>query len=1172
MNNYFENDELAEQVWKDKYRLGDETLNDFFDRIASEFARLDNFANCVELQDITKLSSYGQSRLKDDRKKEFLNLFKDFKYIIPGGSVLAGIGSGKPVSLSNCFVIENGDSISEIFNAGRDMAQIYKRRGGVGQDLSMIRPAKAVVNNAARTTGGVVPFMELYSQTTNTIGQDGRRGALMLSLDINHPDSPQFITSKQDLSKITGANISVRLNYEFMKAVENNEDYILRWPCTCKLDDVTEDQLKYLLYNKLEPAKYKNEIGVIRNIYVKKVKAKELWESIIQCAWNTAEPGILFWDNILNNDPASVYPEFKAVSTNPCQPGWATILTPDGIKTFNDITIGSIIWSKDGWTKVVNKVSTGVKEVYEYRTTRNVFYGTENHKLVDNGIKIEAKDAKNIDSLQLGNFNTAYFEDLNNQDIMDGLVIGDGFVHKASNNLVLLCIGENDTDYFNSEIKDLIIKHREALKKTAYEITTTISYDELLLLPIREIPNRFFHGNILKVCGFLRGLYSANGSIVDKRITFKTSSSKLRDQIQIMLSSIGINSYFTTNKKKKVEFSNGEYECKESYDINISTDRVKFQKLIGFLQEYKNYKLNIICQTKNSGRKEVNPIKSVKLISTEEVFDITVDNNSHTYWTGGCNVSNCGEIPLSPYDSCRLIATNLYSLVNNPFTRRATINPTWAYKVFYEAQIIGDILVDLEAEYVQKIIDITNGDEKELWKKIKDIGLKGRRTGVGVTGYADMCAALGTDYGDEELTEYIMKLKMEAELNATTDLAIINGSFPSYNKELEYQLDGDIESAGNHFYHFLRTNFREQYEKMKQYGRRNVSWSTIAPTGTISMLAATSSGCEPVFSLYYKRRKKCNPGETPDFVDLNGVGYTEHNVVHGSFKDWYYSHDPVESLDNLSMETLDIYYEQSPWYKNTANDIEPYKRVQTQAIMQRYTTHSISSTINLPSETTQETIDLIYRHAWEQGLKGVTVYRDGCRSGILVNHKEEPKIINERPVELECKVEQFKNEKKDWIAIIGLLNGYPHEIFTGPKDIDVFPIPSAVKEGYIIKVKIEGEKSRYDFRYIDSYGYTNTLGGLSRVFDKELWNYGRLISGYLRSHMPIEQVIKIVNGLEFTNKGLNNWKSGVTRALKPFIPDGIKVEGAKCENCGGTHIVYEGGCSICKDCGSGKCG
>jgi len=848
MEEYFKNDELAYDAWRSKYQLNNETLEEFFIRIAREFDRLDNFPQCLKLDEdkFKKLSPYGQSRIKEDKYELFLGLFKDFKYIIPGGSVLAGIGGTKPVSLSNCFVLETDDSIEPIFDTAKAMAQIYKRRGGVGVDLSSLRPRGAGVNNAANTTSGIVPFMELYSQTTNTIGQEGRRGALMLSVDINHPDSPEFITSKQNLTKITGANISVKLNNEFKKAVENNKDYILRWPTNVDLSTYPDDDLTLIPYNKL--------IMLWEGLYVKKVKALEVWNSIIECAWNTAEPGILFWDNIIDNDPASVYPEFKAVSTNPC-----------------------------------------------------------------------------------------------------------------------------------------------------------------------------------------------------------------------------------------------------------------------------------------------------------------------------------GEIPLSPYDSCRLIATNLFSLVYKPFTTEAYLNLEKAYEIFYEAQIIADILVDLEIEYVQRIIDKTEGAEKELWIKIKEIGQKGRRTGTGLTGLGDMFAALDVPYGDETTLHTIMRTKMEAEFDASIDLAIINDPFPAYSVSNEWdnydETDIGPTMGNNPFYEYFQWNFPNQFKRMIQNGRRNISISTIAPTGTISLMAGVTSGGEPLYDYYYRRRRKCNPGETPDFTDQNGIGFMEYNVIHPKFKEWaHIIAGPIVPLDNMTTGELNILVKQSPWYNQIAEKIDPSVRIKTQSILQQYTTHSISSTINLAESTTKEQIDFLYREAWNSNLKGVTVYRDNCRTGILLKSEASKPIIEERPTEIECKVEHFKNEKKDWIAFVGLLNDFPYEIFTGPKDLDVFPIPSSVISGKIIKVRQEDGTSRYDFRYVDSYGYTNTLGGLSRVFDKEHWNYGRLLSALLRQNMEIVKLVKVVEGLIFSNKGMNTWKAGVIRALKTFIPDGTKVHGEICENCGGTNVIYNNGCKECRDCGSSKCG
>lgn len=484
----------------------------------------------------------------------------------------------------------------------------------------------------------------------------------------------------------------------------------------------------------------------------------------------------------------------------------------------------------------------------------------------------------------------------------------------------------------------------------------------------------------------------------------------------------------------------------------------------------------------------------------------------------------------------------------------------------------------MELEYVQRIIDSTEGKEKELWENIKEIGQSGRRTGVGLLGLGDMFAALGANYGDPYILEYVMKIKQKAELDATIDLAIINGAFPDYDVNLEFDNYQDIKltTGKNKWYQFLIDTFPEQFERMLKFGRRNISFSTVAPTGSISILAGTSSGCEPVFSLYYTRRKKCNPGETPDFIDVNGVGFKNFNVVHPKLNEWWVKNRPETSTKDLSeysKEELDEVIKQSPWNGNTAEEISPSVRVKTQSILQKYTTHSISSTVNLSKDVTPSYIQEIYEDAWNSDLKGITCYRDGCRDGILIKSEEVKEEVSKvRPEELKCKVEQFKNEKKDWIALVGLLDNSPYEIFTGVRDIDEFPIPSSVKEGVIIKVRQEDGTARYDFRYIDSYGYTNTLGGLSRVFDKEYWNYARLISGYLRSGMPIHEIINIIEGLTFTNRGLSSWKSGVIRALKVFIKDGTKVEGVKCSNCGSTNVVYESGCSVCRDCGSSKCG
>ena len=828
MSDYFKHDELAYDVWRAKYQHNEETVEQFFSRLSSNFYR--------EFKYHESLSEYGKKRLDEPYSKTLKTLFEDFKYVIPGGSVLAGIGTDKPVSLSNCYVIGTKDSVSEIFDTAKQMANIYKRRGGVGTDMSELRPRGALVNNASNTTTGVVPFMELFSQTTNTIGQEGRRGALMISLDVRHPDSPEFAVCKRDLTKITGANVSLKVSKDFMDAVEQDEDYLLRWP----VDKVFDQEYPTTFeYNKLTTVKHADGTST----YVKRVKAKELWDTIIESNWQSAEPGILFWDNIIDYDPASVYPEYRAISTNPC-----------------------------------------------------------------------------------------------------------------------------------------------------------------------------------------------------------------------------------------------------------------------------------------------------------------------------------GEIPLSSYDACRLIAVNVYNLVTSPFTEKACLDEKLAYKVFYEAQVIADTLVDIELKHIEKIIALE--DEQELWKKVYEIGKNGRRTGTGITALGDMCAALGVSYGDAETVEKLMSLKLKAELDASIDLAVVEGAFPAWDKSKEFEELSFIDFEGkNDWYKFIAENYPDQTFRMSLYGRRNISLSTIAPTGSLSILAGTSSGCEPVFSLYYMRRKKCNSGETPDFVDQNGVGFKNYMVIHPKFRDWY-KVKFEEELTDTSEENLNRLYKISPWFNQTANDLTPLQRIETQSILQKYTTHSISSTVNLPEDVPMDTVNELYRLGYKMNLKGLTTYRAGSRSGILVSANEKV-VSKERPSELPCKVLRFKNEKKNWIAFVGVKDDRPYEIFTGINDLDEFPIPSYVEEGVIIKVPGE-EHSRYDFRYVDSYGYTNTLGGLNRIFNKEYWNYARFVSALLREGTPLQNIVNIIEKLEFSNKTLNNWQFGIIRCLKSFISDGTKSEEA-CSECGERTIVYENGCKTCKSCGDSKC-
>lgn len=859
---YFNGDELAAGVWLSKYAIeGEETPDDMHKRMAKEFARVENKYQTNEPQNghdkWLDISDYGATR-KGLTEESIYNLFKDFKYIIPQGSIMSQLGAPSIGSLSNCFVIgEPENSYGGIFQKDEEMVQLMKRRGGVGIDISKLAPKDTVVSNAAKTTTGAVSFMNRYSNSTNEVAQNGRRGALMLSIDINHPDVLDFIKIKRDLTKVTGANISVKLNDEFMKTVEADEDYILQFPCE-NLPRKSPN-LSLMEYNKL----YKGElIGVEGILYLKKIKAKEYWEEIIKSAHGYAEPGIIFENNHHNYSPDGVYSQFRGVTTNPC-----------------------------------------------------------------------------------------------------------------------------------------------------------------------------------------------------------------------------------------------------------------------------------------------------------------------------------GEIFMQPYDACRLIATNLLSFVINPFTFEAEFDVKKFYEVNYEAMRLSDNLIDLELEHIDRILAKIDSDkesddvksrELKLWQKVRATAKASRRTGLGFTALGDCLAALGYKYDSEEallFTEQFMHIKMESELDCTIDLAILRGTFEGWNVDLEFPTNADDITIGNNdFYKMLQKQFPNQYLRMYEYGRRNVSWNTVAPTGTVSLLTQTTSGLEPIFQPFYIRRKKVNKGDRVDFVDEVGVEWQNFPVLHEQFKNWmvgYVGLHGGHTVNDYSPEELQALFEKSPWYGSTANDIDWKKRVEIQAIIQKYITHSISSTINLPNNVTEAEVSEIYMHSWKEGLKGVTVYRDGSRSGVLIT-EEKPKLVTfnenhapKRPKSLPCKIVRFNNNYEKWIAFVGMMDNKPYEVFTGKADTVDLPINIEVGE---VKKIIGDDKKRYDFIYDGG-----VVENISKVSSENYWNYGKLISSMLRHGMPLHFVVDTIQTLTWDNDNINTWKNGIARALKKFIKDG-KVEGIKCQDCKSENVIFEEGCSKCLDCGSSKCG
>ena len=830
---YFQGDELAARVWVNKYAVKDSFGNiyekspeDMHWRIANEVARIE--------------SKYPNALTA----KELYDLLDHFKYIVPQGSPMTGIGNDYQVaSLSNCFVIGvdgAADSYGAIIKIDEEQVQLMKRRGGVGHDLSHIRPKGSPVKNSALTSTGLVPFMERYSNSTREVAQDGRRGALMLSVSIKHPDSEAFIDAKMTEGKVTGANVSVKLDDAFMQAAVDGKPYLQQYPI-----------------DSSDPT------------FTKEIDASTLWKKIVHNAWKSAEPGVLFWDTIIRESVPDCYADlgYRTVSTNPC-----------------------------------------------------------------------------------------------------------------------------------------------------------------------------------------------------------------------------------------------------------------------------------------------------------------------------------GEIPLCPYDSCRLLAINLYSYVVNPFKPNAYFDFDLFKKHVALAQRIMDDIIDLELEKIERIMHKIDEDpendevkraERVLWEKIYKKSGQGRRTGVGITAEGDMLAALGLRYGTEEATEFSEKVHKTVALGAyrsSVEMAKERGAFEIYDNKRE---------QNNPFIQRLTEADPELYEEMKKYGRRNIACLTIAPTGTTSLMTQTTSGIEPVFLPVYKRRRKVNPNDTNvhvDFVDETGDAFEEYIVFHHKFVTWMEAngYDPSK---RYSQEEIDELVAKSPYYKATSNDVDWLMKVKMQGRIQKWVDHSISVTINLPNDVDEDLVNRLYVEAWKSGCKGCTVYRDGSRSGVLISAKSDkdkkeelppckpPTVVEVRPRILEADVVRFQNNKEKWVAFVGLLDGHPYEIFTGLQDDDEgILLPKSVTSGRIIKNIDEDGTKRYDFQFENKRGYKTTIEGLSEKFNKEYWNYAKLISGVLRYRMPIEQVIKLVGSLQLNSENINTWKNGVERALKKYIQDGTEAKGKKCPNCGNETLVYQEGCLICTTCGASRCG
>ncbi len=826
---YFDGDDLAATVWVSKY-----ALKDSFGNIYEKSPRQMHERIAREIERIEK--KYPNPMSAD----EVFALLDHFRYVIPQGGPMTGIGNDFQVaSLSNCFVIGHknpADSYGGIFRMDEEQVQLMKRRGGVGHDLSHIRPTGSPVLNSALTSPGIVPFMERYSNSTREVAQDGRRGALMLSLSIKHPDAERFIDAKVDTGKVTGANVSIKIDDEFMRAAIAGKKYHQQFP-----------------------------IHAEKPRYEQQIDARKLWEKIIHNAWKSAEPGVLFWDTIIRESVPDCYADegFVTVSTNPC-----------------------------------------------------------------------------------------------------------------------------------------------------------------------------------------------------------------------------------------------------------------------------------------------------------------------------------GEIPLCPYDSCRLLALNLLSYVDEPFTKKAKFNFAKFRQHVAKAMRMMDDIIDLELEKVELIIEKIAADpededvrrvELELWKKIRTMALKGRRTGLGITAEGDMLAALGLRYGSEEAIAFAVEVQKTLAVEAyraSVKMAGERGPFAVYDAAKE---------KNNPMIARIREADPELYAEMVDKGRRNIAMLTIAPTGTTSLMSQTTSGIEPVFRTVYKRRRKINPSDHDthvDFEDETGEKFQEYNVYHHNFVKWLEANGyDTSKLASISDSELQKWVEASPYHKATANDIDWVAKVKMQGAIQKWVDHSISVTVNLPNNVSEALVADVYRTAWECGCKGVTVYRDGCREGVLIEKgakskrkcEEHPGQAPKRPKSIPADIVRFKNGSEDWIAFVGLQDGRPYEVFTGKIEEDAMYIPRKITKGFIIKVREEDGSKRYDFQYKDRYGYTNTIGGISRLFDEEFWNYAKLISGVLRHGMPIEKTVSLIESLHLDSESINTWKTGVCRAIKQYIADGTKSKG-KCPSCGQENMAYQNGCLTCMSCGYSKCG
>jgi len=1173
---YFNGDELASKVFVDKYALrnnSDEILEDdpekMHRRIAKELAR-------IELKKFKK-------PLSEDIIFSYLDKFK--KIIFQGG-IMFGCGNlYQYITLSNCYVLESPtDSYSGICKTDEQLVQISKRRGGCGIDISHIRPINSVVKNSSRTSTGIVPFMRRFSNSIREVGQGGRRGALMMTISVHHPEVLNFISIKKDKNEITGANISIKLTNEFLNAVSENKEYEQRWPVDSKTPSIS-----------------------------KKVNAKDIWNTIIECAHEMAEPGLLFWDNILHESPADSYSVsgYNTTSCNPCcfaQDSIVKVVTSNGIKEIKDITEQDLIWIdyKQQWKKNSGYFNAGISDVYKVTFSNNEdLFITDCHKLAKAKFKrvgtklcYNGFDLVELKNLLVGDRISIHTNKVNdyklghkgtyNEGLIMGWMTGDGCLsYHDDKSTYPDCI----LDFWSGEY-DVADKIYQIFCDLGYELKLGDNGTNNVKRIKTHVFTRYFTNKygtniwkfkshdlelpFLNECsleflqGFISSYFSADGTVYinydskDYNISLTSINKARLLQIKNLLLYFGIRSMvYLVRKSGETEFKNGgKYQTKDCWKLVISGEKYieRFYNNFGFLSERKNKQLKEIISIKRNKETKYQDyitIKSIELIGKKPVGCIEVEDE-HSLTVNGI-ISGQSELPLSILDSCRLGLINLFSYVQNPFTNKAKFN----YGEFFEdckiLQRMMDNIVDLELECIDRIIDKIKSDpeskdiksrELELWIKIKKTCLDGRRTGTGITALGDTLAGLNMSYCSKESISEVDKIYKTLKLAcywSSVEMSKELGPFNVWNHELE---------KDNPFLLRIKDDDDELWKAMKKYGRRNIAILTTAPTGSVSILTQTTSGIEPLFQMSYIRRKKItheDKNSRVDFVDNVGDKWQEFTIHHNKLKEWM----------DITKET-DI--KKSPWHNCCAEDLDWKNRVKLQSIAQRHIDHAISSTLNLPEDISVEKVSEIYETAWKSGCKGVTIYRKNCRTGVLIDKKEQSKIIQtnapKRPKVLKGEMHHFTLNKHRYYVAVGFLGAEIYEVFTSNNHDDDgnIIIPKNIQEGSIRK----DSRSKYTFVINDKTEFKLTNGHTDDNVDA----LTRILSLSLRHGAGLEFV---VHQLEKTKGPLVSFSKVLARTLKKYIKDGTKIYGENCTSCGGANLQRDSGCTVCRDCGASHC-